>query len=80
LDSNKKPTAASTVAGAVNAGTLLTVNAIYTLNTAQLYPKSFPVAQVKDIFSTFPSCQCIHVDTGKEAREALISYGKHVLD
>ena len=80
VDSSKQPTSASTVANAVALGTLLSVNAIYTLNTAQLYPTNFTVAQVNDIMKTFPACQCIHVDTGKEARAALISAGYHVLN
>lgn len=79
VDSGKQPTSASTVAGAVSAGTILTVNAIYTLNTAQLYPKTFPVAQVEDIFKTFPTTQCIHVDTPAEARAALQAAGRQVL-
>ena len=80
VDSSKQPTSASQVATAVNAGTILTVNAIYTLNTAQLYPKSFPVAQLEDIFTVFPACQCVHVDTGAEARASLITYGKNVIE
>ena len=72
-------TSASTVAAAVNAGTLLTVNAIYTTNTEQLYPKSFPDVQAEDIFKVFPATQCIHVDTGAEARAALQSIGRHVM-
>ena len=80
VDSSKQPTSASTVASAVNAGTLLTVNAIYTTNTAQLYPKAFPVEQVQDIMKTFPACQCIHVDTGAEARASLVACGYHLLN
>lgn len=77
--STGSPTSASTVASAVNAGTLLTVNAIYTTNSGQLYPKDFKVAQVQNIFEVFPACQCIHVDTGAEARAALLEYGKTLL-
>lgn len=80
VDSGKQPTSASTVASAVAAGTLLTVNAIYTLNTAQFYPQDFTVAQVQDIMKTFPACKCIHVDTGAEARRALVDAGYHLLE
>ena len=73
------PTSATTVASAVNAGTILTVNAIYTTNTEQLYPKSFPDVQAEDIFKVFPATQCIHVDTGAEARAALQSIGRRVM-
>ena len=78
VDSSKKPTSASTVASAVAAGTLLSVNAIYTLNTSGFYPRNFTVAQVNDIMKTFPACQCIHVDTGAECRKALKDAGYHV--
>jgi len=78
VDQSKKPTSASTVANAVAAGTLLSVNAIYTLNTSGFYAKDFTVAQVNDIMKTFPACQCIHVDTGAEARKALHDAGYHL--
>lgn len=78
VDSSKKPTSASTVASAVAAGTLLSVNAIYTLNTNGFYPRNFTVAQVNDIMKVFPACQCIHVDTGAECRKALKDAGYHV--
>ncbi len=80
VDSGKQPTSRSTVANAVNAGTLLSVNAIYTLNTAQFWPQDFKVAQVNDIRTTFPACQCIHVDTGLEARKAILNAGYHLLN
>ena len=77
--STGSPTDTKTVANAVNAGTILTVNAIYTTNTAQLYKTDFKVAQVQNIFKVFSACQCIHVDTGAEARAALREYGKTLL-
>lgn len=80
VDSGKQPTNRTTVANAVNAGTLLSVNAIYTLNTAQFWPQDFKVAQVNDIRTTFPACQCIHVDTGLEARKAILAAGYHLLN
>ena len=80
VDSGKQPTNRSTVANAVNAGTLLSVNAIWTLNTAQFWPQDFKVAQVNDIRKTFPACQCIHVDTGLEARKAILAAGYHLLN
>ncbi|MBR6886599.1 MAG: glycerophosphodiester phosphodiesterase family protein [Bacteroidales bacterium] len=80
VDSGKQPTSASTVASAVNAGTILTVNAIYTLNTAQLYPRNFTQAQVEDIYKVFPATSCIHVDTPAEARAALLAAGKQLLN
>ena len=80
VDPDKGPTNRTTVANAVNAGTLLSVNAIYTLNTAQFWPQDFKVAQVNDIRTTFPACQCIHVDTGLEARKAIRDAGYHLLN
>lgn len=73
-------TNSSWVAESAAAGTITTVNAIYTLDPNTFWPKDFKVAQVEEIFSYFPSCQCIHVDTGAEARAALQAYGKHVTD
>ena len=78
VDSSKQPTSSSSVAKAINAGTIITVNAIYTMNTGQFWPYDFKTEQLKDIFTVYPTCQCIHVDTGKEARAALVAYGKHV--
>lgn len=80
VNKDKKPTSSSTVANAVAAGTLLSVNAIYTLNTAQFWPQDFKVAQVNDIRTTFSACQCIHVDTGLEARKAILAAGYHLLN
>ena len=80
VNPDKQPTSRTTVANAVNAGTLLSVNAIYTLNTAQFWPQDFKVAQVNDIRATFPACQCIHVDTGIEARRAIQAAGYHLLN
>lgn len=77
--STGSPTSASTVATALSVGTILTVNAIYTTNTSQLYSKDFKLAQVQNIFEVFPACQCIHVDTGAEARAALREHGKTLL-
>lgn len=71
-------TSSSTVADAAAAGFITTVNAIYTLDTQTFYPRDFKEAQVKELFSIFPSCQCLHVDTGAEARAALIAFGKSV--
>ena len=80
VNQDKQPTNRSTVANAVNAGTLLSVNAIWTLNTAQFWPQDFKVAQVNDIRKTFSACQCIHVDTGLEARKAILAAGYHLLN
>lgn len=80
VDSGKQPTSASAVATAVANGTIITVNAIYTLNTAQFWPKDFKREQVVDIFKTFPATQCLHVDTPAEARNALLAEGYALLN
>ena len=80
MDSSKKPTSASTVAAAVSAGTLLSVNAIWTLNTSGYYPRNFTAAQVQGIRETFPACQCIHADVGLETRKAIAAAGYHLLN
>ena len=83
VPNSTSPTKAATVAEASSAGTIITVNAIYTSDNDSpktLYPKNFTEAQIKNLFDTFPACQCVHVDTGAEARAALQAYGKHVTE
>ena len=80
VDPNQQPTSQATVAKAVNKGTIITVNAIYTTNTAQYWSDDFKLAQVQDIFTTFPATQCLQVDTPAEARAALVSYGRTLLN
>ena len=58
--------------------TIVTVNAIYTVDPKVFYPRKFPEAMMRNLFATYPSCQCVHVDTGAEARATLIAIGKHV--
>lgn len=70
----------SAVNTAVAAGTILTVNAIYTLNTSLFPAHGFTKALVEDIYKKWPATRCIHVDTGKEARAALKEAGKHVMN
>lgn len=80
IDPDHKPTSATSVAKAANKGTIITVNAIYTTNTAQFWSDDFKLAQVEDIFSTYPSTQCLQVDTPAEARAALAAYGRTLLN
>lgn len=74
----------STGDGAVNtavaAGTILTVNAIYTLNTSLFPAHNFTVDLVNDIYNKWPATRCLHVDTGLEARNALKAAGKKVMN
>lgn len=70
----------SAVNTAVAAGTILTVNAIYTLNNTLFPAHGFTKALVDDIYKKWPATRCIHVDTGKEARAALKEAGKHVMN
>ena len=79
VDPEDQPTSAAKVQPALDAGTILTVNAIYTSHPTLLYPTSFTQAQVDDIFSVFPACQGLQVDTGAETRAALLQYGRHLL-
>ncbi len=80
VDTSNQPTSRTTVAKAANKGTIITVNAIYSTNTAQLWADDFKLDQVKDIFETFPATRCIHVDTPAEARRALVEYGRTLLN
>ncbi|MBR4775168.1 MAG: glycerophosphodiester phosphodiesterase family protein [Bacteroidales bacterium] len=73
-------TSASAVNTAVTAGTILTVNAIYTLNTSLFPAHNFTVDLVNQIYAQYPATRCLHVDTGKEARAALKAAGKHVMN
>ena len=79
VNPDEQPTSAEKVQMAVEAGTILTVNAIYTSHPTLLYPTTFPTAQVDDIFSVFPACQGLQVDTGAETRAALLARGRHLL-
>lgn len=77
--SSESSTDPAWVAESAAKGTITTVNAIYTTDTQSFYPHTFPVSQILEIYELFPSCQCVHVDTGKEAREALVQAGKELL-
>lgn len=77
--STSSSTSSAWVAESAAMGTITTVNAIYTMDTKTFYPYTFPVEQINEIYELFPSCQCVHVDTGKEAREALLQAGKELL-
>lgn len=68
------------VAESAAAGTITTVNAIYSSNMKAFYEKTFPVEQAAELFKTFPSCQCIHADVGAETRAAILAAGRQVIN
>ena len=80
VDSSKTPTDPANVAKAHELGTIITVNAIYTTNTSGFYPRNFTTAQVREIFNTYPSTQCIHSDTSAEVRRELKNFGRTLLN